>query len=309
MVTASAPGKVILLGEHAVVFGQTAISVAVDLRLRCKVQVSDNYSLNGHLLSQRPHPYICQAIRLHWNGKPLEITTDSDFPSGSGLGSSAAVTTAFLASIRHLKGIEPNEEWVARNAFEIESLAQGRASPIDTSTSAHGEAIIIDSKRRENLLWHIARDTREWYIHHCQAPGLTLVIGFTGISAPTGPLVAKVKRYVDKSTFAREIISEIGDIAREGIDRLRKNDKEGLGRLMLRDHKLLAILGVSCKELDKLVNAVLPFSYGAKLTGAGGGGSMIALTDSPDQVVTIIKEKGGTPFIVRTGVPGARIGD
>ncbi|MCE5295755.1 MAG: mevalonate kinase [Euryarchaeota archaeon] len=309
MVTASAPGKVILLGEHAVVFGQTAISVAVDLRLRCKVELSDKFSLNGQQHSLRGHPYLCGAIRSHWKGGPLSIFTDSDFPSGSGIGSSAAVTTSFLAAMRSMEGKAIEEEWVARSAFEIESLAQGRASPIDTSTSTHGKAVIIDGKKRENLLWHIKRDTREWYIHDCPVPQMTLVIGFTGISAPTGPLVAKVKRYADKNTFAREIIVEIGDISREGIACLKNNDMERLGRLMVRDHKLLAILGVSCNELDKFINAVLPYSYGAKLTGAGGGGSMIALTDRPEQVAEIIKNKGGTPFIVRTGVPGVKIED
>jgi mevalonate kinase len=197
-----------------------------------------------------------------------------------------------------------DEEWIARKGFDIESKVQGRASPIDTSTSTHGYGVMIDSKPGKDLLWHIQRDTREWYIHHCRVPQMTLVVGFTGISAPTGPLVAKVKRYVDKSSFAREIIEEIGSLSKDGIDRLMKNDLVGLGKLMTKDHRLLAIFGVSCNELDKLVEAALPHSYGAKLTGAGGGGSMIALTDDPISVVEAIKRKGGVPYVVRTGVPG-----
>ena len=59
--------------------------------------------------------------------------------------------------------------------------------------------------------------------------------------------------------------------------------------------------------MDRLVEAALPYSYGAKLTGSGGGGSMIALTDRPEQVAEAIKNKGGTPFIVHTGVPGVRM--
>jgi mevalonate kinase len=135
---------------------------------------------------------------------------------------------------------------------------------------------------------------------------MRFVIGFTGISAPTGPLVAKVKRYYDKSGFAREIIDEIGDITLEGRELLRKGDQEGLGRLMTQDHRLLAILGVSCMQLDKLVAAALPYSYGAKLTGAGGGGSMIALTDAPEKVAEAIAQRGGVPFVVDAGVPGVR---
>ncbi|HOQ27095.1 MAG TPA: mevalonate kinase, partial [Methanomassiliicoccaceae archaeon] len=77
--------------------------------------------------------------------------------------------------------------------------------------------------------------------------------------------------------------------------------------LMTRDHNLLTILGVSSPELQRLVDAALPYSYGAKLTGAGGGGSMIALTDRPEKVVEAIQRRGGTPYVVRTGVDGVRV--
>lgn len=306
-VTASAPGKVILLGEHAVVFGKTAISLAIGLRLECRAERAEHFSLNGHPLSPQSHGYIHQAVKQVWKGGPLAFHTRSDFPSGSGLGSSAAVTTSTLAVLAKMNGARAEEEWVARHAFDVESEVQGRASPIDTSTSTHGYGILVDSKPGPDLLWHIKRDIREWYIHHCPVPEMTLVVGFTGISAPTGPLVAKVKRYADKNTFAREVIHEIGTLSQDGLVCLRRNDREGLGRLMTRDHRLLAILGVSCRQLDKLVEAALPYSYGAKLTGAGGGGSMIALTDRPELVAEEIKNKGGTPFIVKTGVPGVTL--
>jgi len=119
--------------------------------------------------------------------------------------------------------------------------------------------------------------------------------------------VAKVKRFVDHSTFARDIVEEIGRLTLQGVDLLASGDMEGLGRIMTQDHKLLAILGVSSPELDRLVSAVLPYSYGAKLTGAGGGGSMVALTDRPEEVAEIIRRKGGQPFVTVTGVPGVRI--
>jgi mevalonate kinase len=138
-------------------------------------------------------------------------------------------------------------------------------------------------------------------------PQLNLVVGFTGISAATGPLVAKVKRFADKSKFAKEIIEEIGQLTIEGREALRRNDPVKLGSLMTKDQKLLAILGVSCQALDDLIDAALPLSYGAKLTGAGGGGSMVALTDRPDQVAEAIRKKGGYPIKVRTGVAGVRL--
>lgn len=135
---------------------------------------------------------------------------------------------------------------------------------------------------------------------------MTLVVGFTGKSKPTGPLVAKVKRYVDHNTFARDIVDEIGDVTMEGVRQMAMGDLEALGRNMTKDHKLLAILGVSSRELDKMVSSVLPYSYGAKLTGAGGGGSMVALTDQPQKVMDVIRKKGGQPFAADTGVPGVK---
>ena len=110
-------------------------------------------------------------------------------------------------------------------------------------------------------------------------------------------MVAKVKRFVDKSKFAKDVIEEIGQLTIEGREALRKNDPVELGSLMTRDQKLLAILGVSCQALDDLIEASFPLSYGAKLTGAGGGGSMVALTDSPEQVAEAIRKKGGHPII------------
>jgi mevalonate kinase len=306
MVVTSAPGKLILLGEHAVVFGQPAIATAISLRLRCRATPSTAFTVNGYPLSERGHPYIHSAIRAGWKGKPLAIETDADFPSGSGMGSSAAVSVATLAALHHMRGeIDPRQ--IAEEAFGVELAVQGRASPIDTSVSTHGQGILVDDKEGPGLLWHMSRDTRHWYIHHLEVPQLSLVIGFTGICAPTGPLVAKVKRYADRTGFARDLIEEIGALTREGMGALKRKDLVRLGQLMTADHKLLTVLGVSCRELDTLVDACLPLSYGAKLTGAGGGGSMVALTDRPAEVSDLIRKRGATPFTVRTGVDGVRV--
>jgi mevalonate kinase len=302
----SAPGKIILLGEHAVVYGKPAISMAIGLRLRLSARRSDALTLNGNLLSARYHTYLSNVVHRNWAGGGLAIETDSTLPSGSGLGSSAAVTVSALHAVKQLTGGPISEEALAREAFAVESEAQGRASPIDTSTVTHGRALFIDSTPGEGLLWRFENEGREWNVHECPVPEMTFVIGYTRISAPTAPLVAKVRRYYEKSGFAREIVDEIAETTLDGREMLRRADLESLGRLMTRDHRLLTILGVSCPQLDKLVAASLPHSYGAKLTGAGGGGSMIALTDEPQKVAAAIEERGGTAFIVGTSVPGVR---
>jgi len=306
MLITSAPGKIILLGEHAVVYGQPAIALAIDLRLKCRIHFSEDFRVNGWKMSRSINPYITTAVDKVWRGPPLSIYTDSRIPSGSGLGSSAAVSVSLIAGLMHMReGFTERE--VAKLAFEVESEVQGRASPIDTSVSAHGYGIFIDRKEGGDFLWMIEKDTRRWYIHHIPVEEMTFVIGYTGIHAPTGLLVDRVRMRVEKSENARSIIREIGAISEEGLRALQHVDLVELGDLMNRNHKLLSSLGVSSPELEKLVMAARPHAYGAKLTGAGGGGSMIALTDTPDRVCEAIKFAGGEPILARAGVMGVRV--
>jgi mevalonate kinase len=306
MVASSAPGKLILMGEHAVVFGQPAIALAISLRLRCRISPSNKFSVNGEALSERYHPYVSSAARRVWGLEPVAIDVASELPSSSGLGSSAAVTVAVVAALSNMRS-QFSEQYVASNGFEVESEVQGRASPIDTSTCTHGHGVFVDRSPGENLLWEIKRDTRRWFIHHCEVPEMDMVVGYTGVVAHTGPLVAKVKRFADRSKFGKEIIEEIGSLTLDGLKKLKTGDKVALGELMTKNQKLLAILGVSSPELDRLIKVSLPYSYGAKLTGAGGGGSMIALTDRVKDVCEVIKKRGCTPIVVRTGAKGVTI--
>jgi mevalonate kinase len=198
---------------------------------------------------------------------------------------------------------------VARGAFEVERAVQGRASPIDTSVSAHGCGIFIDRSPGSNLLWKMSTGAMEWYVHHIAVPEMTFVVGYTGIHASTGPLVEGVRRLVEKKAWAQQVVEEIGSLSMEGSRALRGRDLVALGNLMNENQELLSLLGVSCPELDKLIQASLPYAYGAKLTGAGGGGSMLALTDRAERVCEIIERSGGQPIVVSIGEQGVRIED
>ena len=306
--TASAPGKLIVLGEHAVVYGKPAVALAIDRRISCTLSKADETSVNGKLFEPEKHPYL-QHMMMR-TGSRIKIVTESGIPPGSGLGSSAALCTSFLKALSALDGTGISEEELATAAFETEYAVQGRASPLDTSASTHGMGIVINGPEDAGgHLWDISKDDRKWTVRDLKVPEMTFVVGYTGVHAPTGPLVEKVRRYKDKNIFAADIVDEIGDITIDGIDALRRGDTAALGALMTKDHKLLSILGVSCRELNKLVNASMRYSYGAKLTGAGGGGSMVALTDRPDKVCESITLHGGRPFVVKTGQPGAEMMD
>lgn len=305
MARCSAPGKMILLGEHAVVFGKPAIALAINLRISSTVTKASQYSVNGRPMQKRHHAYVSASLDEAWGGPPINVDTVSEIPSGSGLGSSAAVTVSCVAAMMATKG-KFDPETVARKAFAVELKVQGRASPTDTSTSTHGQGVIVSPDKLDGFLWSIESGNNSWNMHHCDVPRLCFVVGYTGIHAATGPLVAGVKSRVESDKDARRSIDRIAEVVMDGVDALVKQDKKRLGKLMNEDHELLNGLGVGHPALEELVVAARQHSYGAKLTGAGGGGSMIALTDDVRKASEAIRSAGGEPIAVTVGVEGVK---
>jgi len=328
MLWVSAPGKVILFGEHAVVYGEPAAAVAVNSRMRMSVRHGKRNTFNGYPLTKIHHSYVFTALNEFWEGGPLEFKLDSNIPSSAGMGSSAAlsVCTSFLLSMlkRESKGRPTGvmgkvltrdindrirkkmESHIARRAFSIEYLSQGGASPIDTSVVTHGHGLVLRKTEEKNFLWATSKDDRKWFIHHMDVPDMALVLGNTGIKSSTHLEVKKVRRYVERNTFGREVIEEIGQIVEEGIDAMGKNDPVRIGDLMNENHRLLAILGVSHPKLEKLLRTVRRHSYGAKLTGAGGGGSFIAISDRPEKVIESLKRFNIRGFKLELNQKGVR---
>lgn len=301
MSEASAPGKAILLGEHAVVFGEPAIACALDLRTRVRVEGrGTSVTVNGEPLQDKLKvPHVHHALALAgepWG--PLDIRIESQVPASAGLGSSAALSAALLGALLQHKGLAPQPQEVARLAFEVElGVQEGRASPTDTSTSVAGGGVLVDSAPGPDLLWQFERGERRWFLHRLEVPRFTLVVGHSGQRGSTAAQVKHVADLARRDPEALRTIKGLGDLARQGVKALRDHDVEGLGRLMDQAHAGLQRLGVSTPRLDELVRAARPHSYGAKLTGAGGGGSIIALTDAPHEVAQSLKARGCQPII------------
>ncbi|MGA1792959.1 MAG: mevalonate kinase [Thermoplasmatota archaeon] len=306
MLEASSPAKAILFGEHAVVYGKPAIALSLDRRMSISVFPAKEPRVDNGRLAIRKHRYVKWAYENLWDGPTIAFKTRSTIPTASGLGSSAALSCSVVSALDLLKG-ELSEETTARRSFEVEYNVQGKASPTDTSCSSHGNGILLSNEIREDHLWSITKGETTWNIHHIEPPELSLVIGYTKRPSITPVQVNKVRSYYDRSGFARETIDEIGSLVEDGLKALREGDLVKLGGLMDKNHSLLTILGVTSKELDKLREAAGPLSYGTKLTGAGGGGSMIALTERPGEVSAAIRRRGGIPFEVRTTRIGARV--
>jgi len=309
-VISSAPAKVILFGEHAVVYGKPAIAMAIDLRMEVAVRpaVNEKTTVDNRPLTKQHHAYIKYAMDNYHKGPPLEFTTRSKIPSASGLGSSAALTIATLGAIKGLEGPQPKVEEVAMMGHDTEYGVQGAASPTDTTTSAYGGGILVSNKPGDGLLWHAQKGQREWYLHRLDIPeDLTLVVGYSGASSKTSEQIKKVRHCVERSKFGRELMDEIGGLVDEARRALAKKDLVGLGALMNRNHSLLTMAGASSDALQALIDATAAYCFGAKLTGAGGGGSVIALTDQPEKVASLFEKRKARAYIVKCSKTGLSV--
>ncbi len=376
-VTASAPGKCILFGEHAVVYGHPAVAIAIEQRINIKIKrnnsTTEDWKLDGLKFNPKKHPHI-EAIRQRlWPaelGAPsLSIEISGQIPTASGLGSSAALSVAASAALRAARGRwfnnknadnstqywsegfssriedtdvhssdQPNKsirtgvngqkirhmsgknvvdyDECALIAHAVEAIAQGgRASPMDSSTCSHGNVVVISDCVEQGINWQYSRKLRtpegerEWQIHTVTIPEneVYLVIGNTGIHAPTSVQVEKVANMLEKYPKRMNEIETIGIIARRGIKSLLLGDYDAVGRAMSENQLMLQSIGVSSPELERLIQAAIPTSLGAKLTGAGGGGCMVALTRNPKATSEAIELAGGRTIISKFGTNGLNL--
>lgn len=308
---ASAPGKVILFGEHAVVYGHPAIAAATDQRTVVEVdRCGDRFTVNGFRIHERYHSYLLKAVEELWNEEDaVRIQTEGGVPSASGTGSSAALTVATVAALNRLQGREGLPR-IAQDAFRVERITQGGGSPTDTSASTAGGAIAIAGKPPGvgEHLWDVSWEAQTWHVERVPLPDLHLVVGNSGVKGRTDEQVAKVRNAATKNVLVRDTLAEMGQIARDAVPLLRADDRVGIGLLMDRAHACMHTIGVNHPAVQHLVDAVraVPGTYGAKITGAGGGGSMVVLTDKPERARKAIEEAGGTPHVVRLGGDGVR---
>jgi mevalonate kinase len=253
LATWSAPGKVFLFGEHAVVYGKPGIAMAIKPRVFVTVRET-----------KRPQraksPYIDGCFGAM--GVSGSVYINSQIPSSSGLGSSAAVTVATLSAINDEFGKNKTREEIANMAFEIEKTVQkGRASPTDTTVSTYGGIVLITGNSRRRLPPH----------------NMHLVVGDSLISHSTVKMVEQVSDLKKKHPqIVDSVLTAIEGVSLAAIHYL--DDPKELGQYMNMNHSLLEVLGVGHPQLSRLVLAARSAgAYGAKITGAGGGGCMVAL--------------------------------
>jgi mevalonate kinase len=306
-----APGKIILSGEQFVVLGAPAVAMAINLYSTIKVEPSQSGRIEVtadiplHLVedtnkrsSVRENQALLEPLRLaasatldHLSTRDRSVHVDAhcQIPIGAGLGSSASITVATISAIAKSRRARLDPQEIFKLAFISENYLHGQPSGVDQATCIYGGVIQFKKSSKIKAI-------------SVKRPPMILVAD-SGAHRSTKTLVGSVvKRSRQQTDTFQTHLDEITAISNGVIQALRKEDDLGLGLLMNRNHELLRQIGVSTPALDRLVaEARAAGALGAKLTGAGGGGCIIALCDNKkdrSNVARRLRKAGGTIYDV-----------
>jgi mevalonate kinase len=291
--SATAPAKVILFGEHSVVYGKPAIAVPVHaLKTRVVIQAlpkneSDTMTVFApdvdldveirDLSSQHPIVKAIDLVKEHFNLEHFpscKIEIYSDIPPASGLGSSAAVSVAIIRALTSFLGHPIDDETVNHYAFIVEKIHHTTPSGIDNTTIAFNKPVFFMQSKQIEFL-------------KVNQP-FSLLIADSGIRVPTSIAVAQVRQYwgLDKCKY-ESIFSSIESLTYAARDEIIAGNISALGELMNANHDLLVQMQLSTPLIDNMIKTALDYgALGAKISGGGLGGNMIALID-PEQAELI----------------------
>ncbi|MFH0749900.1 MAG: mevalonate kinase [Candidatus Gottesmanbacteria bacterium] len=305
MITVSAPGKLMLMGEHAVVYGHPCVVTAVSERLSVTIKETNDGNVIINAPQVKNTRFLDQALldgcaALAIQHKGLHITTQSCFSNCYGFGSSSAVTVATLFALSKLfnKHIDPKS--LFQLAYKTVLTIQGVGSGFDVAAATYGGTLLYT--KGGNTLDQLAWDMND---------GVSVVVGYSGVKADTSSIVKEVakKREIQKERVDR-IFGAIGKLVIQAKEAGDKKDWETVGKFMNFNQEYLRDLGVSTEKLETMIQAAKQTgAYGAKLSGAGGGDCMIALTrkDKKKDVEEAIVKAGGIVVPVIIHIEGVRI--
>ncbi|MFN2224771.1 MAG: mevalonate kinase [Anaerolineae bacterium] len=305
MTTAHAPGKVILFGEHAVVYGRPAIAAPVtEIQARATVEpappgqgarivamdVGQQFLVREEA-QENPLARIAQLTLRRVGQAPdpdLTITITSDVPIARGMGSGAAVSTAIVRALAaHFEHWLPSRE-ISDLVYQAEVLYHGTPSGIDNTVIAFEKPVFFVKDEGWEFFW--------------VGSPLLLAIADTGIQSSTRKVVSDLRRrYEADPDHYRLLFDRVGEIVARARAAIERGEVARLGQLMNRNHRLLQAMDVSCPELDRLVGAAREGgALGAKLCGAGRGGNMIALVtaETRGRVDMMLRLAGAADVIV-----------
>lgn len=297
-----ASGKVILLGEHAAVYGKHVLALPIEAAMvasaserpggATKLSIP-NWGVEQEWRAEQSAPGSAAAVialiteKLGYKHHGFDLHVDSRIPAAMGLGSSASLAVAVIRSLNHLLQRKMTDIEVDKLAFECERLSHGTPSGIDNNMATFGQPVLFSK----------GRETRTRPITLAETP--PLVIAASGSRGSTKEQVAAVHfRYERNREIYETIFNEIDEISIAGAIALRECDYTQLGSLMNVCHGFLNAIEVSTPELEKMIHiARSNGAIGAKLTGAGGGGSIVALCPGNENDVAAALQAAGYQII------------
>jgi len=301
----SACGKIILLGEHAVVYGRHAIATPIPLAIEARVKDAGDgihlliprWGVEQRLKSLEEHPQGIAAMlvtllkTLELEERNMEIEIFPNIPRAMGLGGSSALAVALIRALDcHFK-LNLDDKLINSLAYECETAAHGTPSGVDNTIATYGHTLMFQK-------------TDEFEFSKL-SPGaeIPLVIGISGRESLTAGMVGKVRHAWEKQPKRYEsMFDRIEDLTLAGADAIRSGDLHELGETMNLCHGILNGLQLSTPQLEELVHLSREHgALGAKLTGGGGGGSMIALCEDPGPVAAAIENAGYQTLTVTIG--------
>jgi len=305
---ASAPGKVILFGEHFVVYGVKAILCAINKRISVTAEKSEENKISiksnignltlepNKLISEinsplKPFYYLANKMIQNQN-TGIKIVVESDIPLGVGLGSSSACCVAGAAAISRLFHKTSKEE-ILRLAIESEKTIFENTSGADCTVCTYGGIMEYD---KENGFDKIESE-----------PNFHLVIANSNIEHSTESVVARVREFKEKNeTKFATLCNNESKLVKDVLGLLKENNIKELGCKVIQNQKYLETIGISNDKLREMIQLGQNKSFGAKITGAGGGGCIFALTDESnlDQTMNQFKEKNYDCFSVKIDFKG-----
>ena len=307
---ASAPGKVILFGEHFVVYGVKTILCAINKRITVSAEKIEEEKISiksniGDLIAEpnkpiseinsplKPFYYLAnKMIQSQNQTKGIEIIVESDIPLGVGLGSSSACCVAGAAAISRLFGDTSKEE-ILELAIAAEKTIFQNTSGADCTVCTYGGIMEYD---KEHGFTKIKSE-----------PNFHLVIANSNIEHSTESVVAEVKQFKEENeTEFSKLCDDESKLVEEVLKLLKDNDNKKLGQKIIQNQKYLETIGVSNEKLRDMIQIGEKSSFGAKITGAGGGGCIIALVDESNLEYTIneFKDKNYECFSVKIDFKG-----
>lgn len=295
----SASAKIILFGEHAVVYNQPAIAIPVTtLRAYAEVEAENTdfqiiaRDLDDEIITFEGDNPLSQIVRatlevLNQDIPNIRLSVRSNIPIASGLGSGAAISTAIVRELAGYFAITLSKETINDLVYEVEKIHHGTPSGIDNTVIVYEQAMYF---WRKNLIEPIR-----------SGADFRILIADTGKKSLTKHAVGDVRKLYEsfpKATYST--IDFIGHITEEAKSAIEGGDERILGFLMRENHMLLQQLAVSSPELDNLVEtAIKNGALGAKLSGGGRGGNMIALVndETAEKVAEALKSAGAVRVI------------